>query len=207
MGAFALVIAVFLGLLFMLKQFLKESSRIQQAPAPASLPSVAAPRRAAWASFFPHKTTTLYFALPLDQARQMLINSARSPWISSQNSGIFADQRRYDVEIHSDTIVIEGPFGYRKTTLHTEGRLLTTPHGTALQLASGMSSGSAIMVGGVILFLFVAVVVSFGSLRPLVLIVAPILGIYGVLLFNVSYEGNLIADLCGRAILGVPWRR
>ena len=169
-------------------------------PSPVPVQAATPPLMLFFEGILPVKRATLYFPLPLEEARQRLGNATRSPWIIGNSSGVFSNQYRYDVATVGDTIVIDGPLGHKKWTLHTQGLLFVSPYGTALHLISRLSRKHILMAALAFLFFVIVAVSRSGSLLPIVALLFP----YGGLVFIAKYEARTISDLCGRAILGMP---
>jgi hypothetical protein len=222
MGTFALVMAVFLGVLFWVKHTVKESRRVQRASAPGA-PCVAMWR---WSleGVLLIKRTTLYFPVPLDLARQRLTEAATSPLVVG--NAFVPHQPKYhhyyDAVVREDSITIEGPrrSEYMRTPrpLSVQGVLFATSTGSALQLASRPRSGSPLVVFGFVVAL--SIIVGIVWIGPRIVVgsvpwwTGPVIGslvsssiffcVYGLYVFAFKYASQVLFDQCGRTILGIP---
>jgi hypothetical protein len=165
-------------------------------------PDSAPPNSNPLVRFFPVMKATLHFSLPRSQVRGRLLGPNEQEWRTG-GSGIFANSRRYDVRPHPNGYVldIDGPYGYRKTRLATQASLIASEQGTALELESRITPMQAGFTLLAILWLPLGALV-IGGPSPIV-VGAFLLGlcvIYGVTLFNLSYEAGVIRDYCIRRI-------
>jgi hypothetical protein len=209
MGSFWIVIGAFVVVFFMFRRSIENRRQSQSTRSSAPVQPSAAPWMAVqadvspvWmssqADLLPLKKTTIFLAVPLDQARQRLGRTAE--WVIGRNMGIFYGQHRYDVAIRGDTIVIDGPFGYKKWQLQTLVTLYVTPQGTALHVVSRLDKATALLAG----LLFSTFLIAGGFMVGPIFPIMALLLLYSVAVFSVKYEANIITDHCIRSIIGSP---
>jgi len=173
-----------------------------------------------FAALLPIKRTTLYFSVPLDHARQQLIDAATVPWMVAQRTAVFNEQRvyhRYAVTVVGDTLTIDGPRGIRAWPLTTQGILSTTPEGCALHLTSRLAGRYSLLIIGIV---FAMIAIAGATIGPGMVDgpapwwIGPLAGTlvsssvfmfpYSLFVMGVKYGARFIHDQCGRTIMEIP---
>lgn len=179
------------------------------------------PRLPSWLWSFvwvlPISHATMAVPIPFEAARQRLIDAAATPWMVDRWIAGQRQPYRYAVTVAGDTIIIDGPHGWRVSPLLTQGMLSPAPDGCTLWLESTLLGRHPVRGMGMV----IAIVALVGAwifrdsvVGPGPQWLGPVIGallsssllvtLSSVLGFTVKYEARFIRDQCVRTIEGMP---
>jgi hypothetical protein len=142
---------------------------------------------------------TLRLPYSLERAQQRLSQFVDTGIVHISGRGLFADRRRYTVKMNGTDFVIQGPFGDRKWSLLTRGRLRVDPIGSALDLTMRLGYGSLIVVISLVSAIVLiggAVLITQGLPWTLLLcLMVPASFLYTIVLINAKFEAEMLKDL------------